>query len=159
MQLEVIDMTALYVGLSILGVIFLVIYAVAMWRTRNWERGTKDKDKDPPLKGLALPEGSIRGLIAFLVVGAFVLFAFFGKDAVSYTTQEVNKYDTGGNLVETSTTEDTTLFTTVLTAFGTLTGAVAGFYFGGRSAQAGNSNQAGGSAQAGNSTKAGSGQG
>lgn len=135
-------MTALYVGLSILGVIFLVIYAVAMWRTRKWERGVKDKDKEPPLKGLALPEGSVRGLIAFLVVGAFILFAFFGKDAVSYTTQEINKFE-GGNLVETTTTEDTTLFTTVLTAFGTLTGAVAGFYFGGRIAQAGSSTQAG----------------
>ena len=131
-------MTALYVGLSVLGVIFLVIYAVAMWRTRKWERGVKDKE--PPLKGLALPEGSVRGLIAFLVVGAFILFAFFGKDAVSYTTQEINTFDEGGNLVETTTTEDTTLFTTVLTAFGTLTGAVAGFYFGGRGSQAGGGN-------------------
>jgi hypothetical protein len=53
-------------------------------------------------------------LIAFLVVGAFVIFVFFGRRAV----------------------DDDDLFTTVLTAFGTLTGSVTGFYFGGRASQA-----------------------
>jgi hypothetical protein len=110
--------------------ILLLIYAVAVWRTRNWEQGSRE----PPLKGLALPEGSIRGMIAFLLVGAFIMFIFFGNGVLS-SPQETQKYDANGKLVETTTTVDTTLFTTVLTAFGTLTGAVAGFYFGGRGSQ------------------------
>ena len=54
-------------------------------------------------------------MIAFLVVGAFVIFVFFGKEA---------------------TCKDDELYRTVLTAFGTLTGAVTGFYFGGRGSEA-----------------------
>lgn len=123
-------MTALNVSLAALGGILLLIYAVAVWRTWNWEQGSKA----PPLKGLALPDGSIRGMIAFLLVGAFVMFIFFGNDVLS-SSQETKKYDANENLVETTTTVDTTLFTTVLTAFGTLTGAVVGFYFGGRGSQ------------------------
>ncbi len=125
-------MTALYVSLSVLVGVLLLIYAVAVWRTWNWEQGSKE----PPLKGLALPDGSIRGMIAFLLVGAFILFIFFGNDVLSSTSQETKTYDANGKIVETTTTVDTTLFTTVLTAFGTLTGAVAGFYFGGRGSQA-----------------------
>jgi len=53
-------------------------------------------------------------LIAFLIVGGFVIFVFFGKEAV-------DKDD---------------LYTTVLASFGTLTGAVTGFYFGGRGSEA-----------------------
>lgn len=105
-------MTPLYVSLAVLGAILGVIYATALWRTRGWEQGSKE----PPLKGLALPEGSIRGLIAFLVVGAFVIFVFFGRRSFG---------------------ESEDLYTTVLTAFATLTGTVAGFYFGGRGSQAG----------------------
>jgi hypothetical protein len=92
------------------------------------------------LKGLALPKGSIIGLIAFLVVGGFLIFAFFSKSALSTTTEEIvtangqviMRTDTLAKPLMTTKT-DTSLFTTVLTAFGTLTGAVTGFYFGGRS--------------------------
>ena len=105
-------MTPLYVSLAVLAAILAAIYATALWRTQSWKQG----GTLPPLRGLALPEGSIRGLIAFLVVGAFVIFVFFGTRSFP---------------------EDKDLYTTVLTAFATLTGAVTGFYFGGRGSQAG----------------------
>lgn len=107
-------MNSLYVSLILLVVVFLVIYVVTIIRTRRWKQNVKEA----PLKGLALPDGSIRGLLAFLVVGAFVLFIFFGKEAVGVTQADG--------------TIDTSLYTTVLTAFGTLTGAISGFYFGSR---------------------------
>ena len=103
-------MTPLYVSLAVLAAILAAIYATALLRTWPWAQG----GTLPPLKGLALPQGSIRGLIAFLIVGGFVIFVFFGKEAV-------DKDD---------------LYTTVLASFGTLTGAVTGFYFGGRGSEA-----------------------
>jgi hypothetical protein len=111
------SVTPVYVGLAVLAAILVAIYATALWRTQLWTQGSSK----PALKGLALPEGSIRGLIAFLVVGAFVIFVFFGRRAV----------------------DDDDLFTTVLTAFGTLTGSVTGFYFGGRASQAASEAQGG----------------
>ena len=100
-------MVAIYVSLSIfaglLGGMFLLVLMRSWFMTRPG---------DAPLKGLALPEGSVRGLLAFLVVGSFIIFIFFGEAAV--------------------TDEN---FKTILTAFGTLTGAVTGFYFGTRGAQ------------------------
>ena len=101
-------------------------------------------------------------MIALLVFGGFVLFVFFGKAAV--TTEVTEPVIAGGaaltimrtelvmeeakvlmvdgkpvtieiNTPVTTTKTDTALYTTVLAAFGTLTAAVAGFYFGGRSAQ------------------------
>ena len=124
------DITALHVSLSVLAASLAAVFLVVVWRTRHWEQGKEG----PPLKGLALPEGSVRGLIALIVLGAFVIFLFFGKGAV-VSFEEITKLDADRNVVATTRAEDTTLFTTGLTALGTLTAAVAGFYFGGRSAQ------------------------
>lgn len=55
------------------------------------------------LRGLALPRGSIRAMLAIAIVGSFLIYLVFGDNN-----------------------------TNVITAFGTLSGAVTGFYFGGR---------------------------
>ena len=60
------------------------------------------------LKGLNLPEGSVRAMLALLIVGSFVNVLLFGASVL------------GGH------------FEQVITAFGTLAGAVTGFYFAGR---------------------------
>ncbi len=61
------------------------------------------------LKGMNLPEGTIRSMLALLIVGAFVIFLVLGS--------ELENFDK------------------VVTAFGTLAGAVLGFYFAHRGAQ------------------------
>ena len=102
--------------------------------------GEDEKKVNPALKGLALPEGSIRGLMAFFVVGGFLNFAFFGKPALSTSTEEIVTAN-GRVIIRTdmpaipfmTVKTDISLFTTVLTAFGTLIGAVTGFYYCGRS--------------------------
>jgi hypothetical protein len=109
-------------SLTLLGV-FVFIYVLTVVRTWKWNSNPGFNS----LRGLALPSGSIRGLIAFMVIGGFLVFAFFG---VNIFPTEITSPD--GTITK---GYDASLFNTVLTAFGTLTGAVAGFYFGGRGAQ------------------------
>ena len=122
------DLQPLYIALGALGGVLIAMYVGALVRGY-----TSDATA---LKGLGLPEGSIRGLIAFLVLGGFVLFIFFGKDVLSDTvvltdSAGVPLTNAAGNVV---TETDNSLFNTILAAFGTLTGAVTGFYFGNRGA-------------------------
>ena len=127
-------MMPVYLSPAVLAIAFLFTLK------RMWEWGEDEEKVNPVLKGLALPKGSIIGLIAFLVMGGFLIFAFFSKPALCTTTEEIvtangqviMSTDTPAEPLMTTKT-DTSLFTTVLTAFGTLTGAVTGFYFGGRS--------------------------
>ena len=60
------------------------------------------------LKGLNLPEGSVRAMLALLIVGSFVNVLLFGSSTLGDHFEQV------------------------ITAFGTLAGAVTGFYFAGR---------------------------
>ena len=62
------------------------------------------------LRGLNLPRGSIRSMLALLVVGSFVNVLVLGSPVLG------NDFDN------------------ILAAFGTLTGSIIGFYFGNRSA-------------------------
>ena len=62
------------------------------------------------LKGLNLPEGSIRAMLALMSVGSFIIVLVLGHGV----------------------TEMKDNFDQVVTAFGTLTGAIIGFYFGNR---------------------------
>ena len=61
------------------------------------------------LKGLDLPKGSVRAMLALLIIGSFVNILVFGATVVPGEQ-----------------------FDQVVTAFGTLAGAVTGFYFAGR---------------------------
>ena len=109
-----------------LGASVLFVYALTMWRTWCWKR----TNKKPRLKGLALPEGYIRGLLAFLIVGAFIILLLFGKGPL---TTEIRVTD---DMAKTITiTPDPSLYTAVMASLGTLAAAVVGFYFGGRVTQ------------------------
>ena len=74
------------------------------------------------LKGLSLPEGSIRGMLALISVGSFILFLVIGAGVAEIAEQ----------------------FDTVVTSFGTLSGAIIGFYFGNRGSAAASSRSEGG---------------
>ena len=62
------------------------------------------------LRGLNLPAGSIRAMLALVIVGSFVNVLLFGGTLMGEQFEQV------------------------ITAFGTLAGAVTGFYFAGRNA-------------------------
>ncbi len=82
--------------------VFMPIYSYCVGKDRA--------DTSTSLKGLNMPEGSIRGILALMIVGSFIIFLVLGPGVT-----EMKDY-----------------FDKVLTAFGTLTGAVIGFYFGNR---------------------------
>ena len=70
----------------------------------------KPENGKSPLRGLGLPSGSVRAILALLIVGSFVNVLVFGGDVFGDSFEQV------------------------ITAFGTLAGAVTGFYFAGRTA-------------------------
>ena len=72
--------------------------------------GKWNKEDTSNLRGLNMPRGSLRGMLALLVVGSFV-----------------NVLVLGGPVLGDS-------FEIVVSAFGALTGSIIGFYFGSRSA-------------------------
>lgn len=95
---------------GILLVVVLVLMPLyAVWVGRKQAGGLR-----PTLKGLALPEGSIRGMLALMSVGSFVILLVLGPGA-----PEMKEF-----------------FDKALAAFGTLTGAIIGFYFGNRGSTA-----------------------
>ena len=95
----------------LLVVVLLVMPMYAVWASIRRGPGT-----EPRLKGLALPEGSIRGMLALMSVGSFVILLVLGPGA-----PEMREF-----------------FDKALAAFGTLTGAIIGFYFGNRGTAAAN---------------------
>ena len=66
--------------------------------------------KSPPLKGLNLPQGSVRAMIAIAIIGSYLITLSLG-----------------------STVLGDGQFDKIVAAFGSLVGAVVGFYFGSRS--------------------------
>ena len=100
---------AVLIGIGVLfGLAFLAM-GVAWWPTWGWN----DEDCQKKLRGLALPSGTTRSILALLIVGGFVLFAFIGRGVVGDNEQ----------------------YTAVFGAWVTLTGTVTGFYFGSRVGQ------------------------
>ena len=67
----------------------------------------------PPLKGLNLPEGSVRAMIAIAIIGSFLIILSIGPLVFKNSDH----------------------FNTILAAFGSLSGAVLGFYFGSRGSE------------------------
>ncbi len=72
-------------------------------------RFRSDGAESAKLKGMNLPEGTIRSMLALIIIGSFVIFLVLGSELKN--------------------------FESVVTAFGTLAGAVLGFYFAHRGAQ------------------------
>ena len=64
--------------------------------------------QDLPLKGLALPQGSVRSMLALTVVGSFVVFLIFGGVSLPSGTR----------------------FTEIVAALTGIAGTIVGFYFG-----------------------------
>lgn len=91
----------LLVELALLAIVLVGLPAFGWWI---------GKDRRVELRGLGLPRGSVRGMLALLLVGSSVNFLLFGSAAA------------GDN------------FSEIMAALGTLSGSVVGFYFGGRTA-------------------------
>ena len=100
---------AVVFGVGLLFLLAFLVMVIAWFRTRGWN----DEVGMEKLRGLALPRGTVRAVLALLVVGGFILFAFLGRGIVGDNEQ----------------------FTAILAAWVTLTGAVTGFYFGARTGQ------------------------
>jgi len=98
---------ALGIGL-LFGLAFLVMF-IAWRRTWHWN----DEEHLERLRGLALPSGTTRSVLALLIVGGFVLFAFIGRGILGAGDQ----------------------YNAIFGAWVTLTGTVTGFYFGSRVGQ------------------------
>ena len=63
------------------GILLLLVFVglplLSIWTTRN--------RIELPLKGLGLPQGSVRSMLALTVVGSFVIFLVFGGTADHFT--------------------------------------------------------------------------
>ena len=96
-------------GIGALFFLAFLAMVIAWWRTWGWN----DVNGLKKLRALGLPNGTVRAVLALLVVGGFILFAFIGRGIVGDNEQ----------------------FTAILAAWVTLTGTVTGFYFGARTGQ------------------------
>ena len=96
-----IDIWPLVIAESILLIIVLVaLPAYAAWKGRAQDGLS--------LKGLALPQGSVRSMLALTVVGSFVVFLVFGGSALPEGAR----------------------FTEIVAALTGVAGTIIGFYFG-----------------------------
>ena len=94
-------------GLLIAEVLWLLVVGI------GWPIYAATKAENAAeLRGLNLPRGSVRAILALVIIGSFVVFLVF-MPFLSVQAESLDK---------------------ALVAFGTLTGAVSGFYFGGRTA-------------------------
>lgn len=83
----------------------LLIALVALPLYAAWKAHSR---QDLPLKGLALPEGSVRSMLALTVVGSFVVFLVFGGVSLPAGTR----------------------FAEIVAALTGIAGTIIGFYFG-----------------------------
>ena len=98
----------------VLVAILLGFVLALLWLSSRVVRSLPgDKRDQIAIRGLGLPNGSVRALLALLIVAAFVVFAFVGDELVP----------------------DKETHGTVLTAFVAITGSVTGYYFGARTGQ------------------------
>lgn len=89
-----------------LGTLFGIVLVFLPILANN--RIQKPNGSSADLRGLALPKGSVRSMLALLIIGSFMIVALIGG---SISTLEEN-------------------FTEVLSALSGIAGAVVGFYFG-----------------------------
>ena len=94
------------VEFALIVAIFGLLPLISYFRSRFGSPEEEMKN----LRAYNMPRGSVRAMLALLSVGSFVNVLLFGAAALG------------------------THFDQVVTAFGTLNGAIVGFYFGGRTA-------------------------
>ena len=102
------DLYPLLVVESILLFIVLILYPLYSY-SKTAEKILGVKEVAFRLRGLNLPNGSIRSMIALIIIGSFINFLVFGAPVINSENA-----------------------TNIITAFGTLSGSVVGFYFGSR---------------------------
>lgn len=90
-----------------LFVVVLLVYPTVAWFLRKDPEG-KGRNLD---RALYLPNGSIRAMLALIIVGSFLNVLVFGGSHIKDH------------------------FTEIIAALGTLSGSVTGFYFGTRGSQ------------------------
>lgn len=90
------------------GIVLLLIVLILLPILATWAQVKEQGKERIPLKGLGLPAGSVRAMLALLTVGSFVVVATFGQSALGSDYERV------------------------LTTLATLAGPVLGFYFGSR---------------------------
>ena len=91
--------------------LLLLLVLVGLPLFARWREKKPDGADPPPLKGLNLPEGSVRSMLALLIVGSLLLTLNFGTESLGSAYAEV------------------------VSILGTLAGSVLGFYFGSRGSQ------------------------
>ena len=94
---------------ALVTLLLLVLVALPYVALKKWNGTTTSNSGDrPPLKGLNLPEGSVRSMLALLIVGSLLLTLCLGTTSLGFAYAEV------------------------VSILGTLAGSVLGFYFGSR---------------------------
>ena len=111
------DMWVLVVAEAILLIAVLIILP---WIGLRWVKGD---GKAVSLKGLALPQGSVRSMLALMIVGSYMIIIVIGSG--------VEDENFRGN------------FTEILSALSGITGAVVGFYFGSQGSGGGGASEEG----------------
>lgn len=91
----------LWVEVGLLAIVLLVLPTVSLWRANGARNDAR---------GLGLPRGSVRSMLAIVIVGSTINFLLFGSEVAGDG------------------------FSEVVAALTTLSGSVIGFYFGGRTA-------------------------
>ncbi|MGI9346779.1 MAG: hypothetical protein ACR2PV_02165 [Gammaproteobacteria bacterium] len=100
------------------ALVFFLVLLIAAAYFRSW------KSNDALLRGLALPAGTVRSILALWVVGSYVIFIFFGAEAIN----EVMK-GKGGDV-----DDSMNIYQHGVSALTGIVGTVLGFYFGSRTA-------------------------
>lgn len=139
------------------GIFALLSWTVIIFLMTSWVYYNTRDINHLELRGLLLPKGSIRSMLALLIVGFYIIFVVFGysfiydiyiislKNVVTSKlfndpTPPLLKIETLINLKDvTINLKDLTnsvdkMYQTIITAMTALSGAVIGFYFGGRAA-------------------------
>ena len=98
---SIIDFLPLLLAESLLLLVVLVVLPVC---AICWAKSKENIE----LKGLALPQGSVRSMLALTIVGSFVIFLIFGATIPSIGDR----------------------FTEIVAALTGIAGTVVGFYFG-----------------------------
>ena len=91
----------LIVEIALIGAVLVLLPGIALWR---------GKTEPGELRALGLARGSVRSMLALLIVGSTINFLLFGSEVAGDS------------------------FSEVVAALGTLSASVLGFYFGGRTA-------------------------